>query len=161
MTDLGTKGFADRLVPQADAQRRNLATALDERAGQIDTDAGICRVAWTWADDDTIGVRLDNIVDAQRIVSHHAYIGIDRPQQLIQVEGEAVSAVYQEDHRIPSFSATSALTTAAALLMHSWFSLAGSLSATMPAPLRTKTRPFFLKASRIAMQVSMLPARST
>ena len=56
--------------------------------------------------------------------------------------------------------AVSAFITALALFMHSLNSFSGTLSATIPAPERTKMRPFFLNARRIAMQVSRLPRKS-
>ena len=53
-----------------------------------------------------------------------------------------------------------AFTTAFALLMHSLYSFTGTLSATIPAPERMNTLPFFLNTSRIEIHVSRFPLKS-
>ena len=71
----------------------------------------------------------------------------------------AYDAIMQMDRRDRRLRET-AFMTAFALLMHSLYSLTGTLSATIPAPLLTNTLPFFLNARRIAMQVSRFPRKS-
>src|ERR1700688_2105782 len=61
----------------------------------------------------------------------------------------------------PPFRAIStALSTAWALFMASWNSLAGSESATMPAPACKYACLLFISMVRMAMQESRLPAKS-
>ena len=63
--------------------------------------------------------------------------------ELKKVVGKTVVTVDEQDHGSTSWASSRARITALALFRHSSYSVSGTESATMPAPLRTKTRPFF------------------
>src|SRR6185503_4804596 len=103
-------------------------------------------------------------------VAQHLDLGTGDQQKLDEVVGEGVVVVDDEDarhscgvaHRASSCSASaSAASIAAALLSVSRCSLAGSESATMPAPAATATSPPRTSRVRMVMQVSMSPPKET
>ena len=106
-------------------------------------------------------IQILDFADGQRIVSHNTHIRFDGCRLLIEIIGKRVVVIDQEYH-YPSTSEalSSALMTARALFALSMYSLCGTESATMPPPACTVTIPFFFAAMRMAMQVSMLPAKS-
>ena len=134
--------FADGLVPQADAQNREPPAQLPDH---LDADACIFRPAGAGGEDNARRVQRGNLFHRHGVVADDPDVRFQRTDELVQVIGKAVIVIDQQDHASSASSACSmARTTAFALLMHSRYSLSGTESATMPAPLRTNTLPFFL-----------------
>ena len=94
---------------------------------------------------DPVGMHLHDLLGGELVVPDNFYVGVQGTYELLQVVGEAVVVVHEERaHSNPPAAVLTASVTALALLMYSLYSLAGMLSATIPAPDLTKTLPFFL-----------------
>ena len=156
--DRRAKGCADRLVSQAHAQQRDI---LSQLLCCLDDDSRILRPSRTGGKDDPVRFQFPDLLNGHLVVPDYLDIRIQLSDQLIQVVGKAVIVVDQQCHPSISFPAFSReFSTARALFRHSSCSFSGTESYTIPAPERTNTLPFFLYAIRIAMQVSMFPAKS-
>ena len=135
--------FADCLMSQTNSEYRNFSR---RRSDNVLADARVTRSARSGAYYYMRRVQFHNLVNGEFVIANYFYIGIYRTDKLIYVVRKAVIVIYQKYHNSPSRSETvsSALTTAFALFTHSMNSRSGTLSATIPAPARTNTRPFFL-----------------
>jgi hypothetical protein len=120
-------------------QTPRIGIRLPSSFHDVDADAGIFRASGTGGEHDGFRGHGCGLLHRDRIVPYDADVGIEGADELVEVVGKTVVIVNkQESSGIPP----RAFTTAAALLMHSRYSFAGTESATMPAPLRTKTLPF-------------------
>lgn len=114
------------------------------------------------------------IPNGQRNVLHSCEFGNDLGQQIGMVVGDRVSvdhaarqldrqgtgrSIVPRNHNCRS-AMSMALSRTLALLSVSWYSLSGTLSATMPAPAWIEAVEPCNTSVRRAMQVSMLPVKS-
>ena len=136
---LAAVGQADRLVPEADAQGRDLPA---DRGRRLHDDPRVLRPPRPGRQDDVIRPELPDFLHGHRVVADHPDVRVQRADELVEVVGKAVVVIDQQDHIVTASS--SARSEARALFRHSSYSFSGTESATMPAPLRTKTFPFFL-----------------
>src|SRR5690606_20735943 len=157
---LATKGLADALVAEADAQQGDApGKVLDGRH----RDARLARGAGAGGDDDLLRRQGFDLVEGQFVVAVHPHIRTQLPQVLHHVVGEGIVVVDHQDHgatsptRSPGSTIAAARKMALALFMVSFHSRAGTLSATIPPPAWTWSLPSLITAVRMAMAVSMLP----
>ena len=139
--DGGAEGFADGLVAQAYAEDRELPGKVGDGGNRH---AGVFRAAGAGGDEDRLGVHGFDFLYAIGIIADDPDVRVQAPGQLVQVVGKAVVVVDKYNHSRPPSAASMAVTMAFALLIHSWYSLAGTLSATRPAPDWMQRVPFFL-----------------
>ena len=126
---------------QADAQDRDVRP---QGPDHLDDHAGILRPAGAGGKDDPRRRELPDLLRGHFIVADDPDIRLDLAHQLIEVIGKAVVIVDQQDHNSSSCASSSARREARALFRLSSYSFSGTESATIPAPLRTNTFPFFL-----------------
>ena len=152
------ESLTDGLMPQTDTEKGDAARQLPHSRL---ADAGLRRPAGAGGEDQMAGGQAADLFHTQLIVAHYPNVGVEAADELIEIVGKAVIVIDQQNHRSASFCASSsAFTTALALLIHSKYSFSGTESATIPAPDRINTFPFFRKARRMAIQVSILPVKS-
>src|SRR5215218_2615200 len=93
--DLAAEDFDDRLVAEADAQRRDpRGEPPDDLAGR----AGIGGPAWTGGDDEVGGLEPLGLVRFDRVVPADVDLGAELPEQVSEVVGERVVVVDQQNH---------------------------------------------------------------
>src|SRR5450759_243608 len=151
--------IADDLVAQADTQDGNLAGELPDRV------AGYPRVLGSPRPRGDDQVRRRERPDTWHIdivVARHDHLGPQYLESLGEVVGERIVVVDERHlaavhHRSPLSAERTARTTARALDIVSSYSVAGSESATTPAPACTCARPSRMTTVLMAMQVSMSP----
>src|SRR5271166_136278 len=131
--DVAAKGGADGLMAETDAENRDFSCEVFD---DVDADARLVRRAGTGRDDDAFrGELLDLFQCGPVVAAHHDFMP-HFPDVLHQVVGKRIVVVQDKDHgSYPALS--TARSSALALFMHSWYSLSGSESATMPAPACT------------------------
>src|SRR5271165_2904354 len=93
--DLASKGFADRLMSQADAENGNSAR---EMADQVDADARLMGSAGAGGDDDPFRVHLFDLVHRNLIVAADLNLGAHFAYVLDQVVSERIVIVEDENH---------------------------------------------------------------
>ena len=103
---LAAERLADCLVPEADAEQRDLAGG---RCNQIQADAGFRGRAGARRQHDRFGLHCDRIGDGQLVVAPHLALGADVAQKVKEVEGEAVVVVDEKDHGPQTLNARSTL----------------------------------------------------
>ena len=143
------RGIGDRcaerltygLMSQTNAENRDFIEKIPDGIG---ADPGVLGAAGAGGEHQRVRLHGRKGLDRAGVIADDPQIGFDRTDQLIKVIGKAVVVINQYDHRRPSCASSSAWTTARALFRHSINSFSGTLSATMPAPDWTHTRPFFL-----------------
>ena len=139
--NLSPISLADGLMTEAYAEHRNL---LSQFLHHINADARILRPPRSGGKNDGFRLHGFQLFHRDPVISDDLNIRPDASDQLVQVIRKAVIIIDQHDHdSIPSSAFFTASTTALALFKHSWYSLSGMLSATMPAPDRAYTFPFF------------------
>src|SRR5687767_10679588 len=145
-------------MAEADAEDRHRRTeALDGG----NRDAGVLGTARAGRNHDPRRRQRRDLVQRDLVVAAHRHLGAELAQVLGEVEGERIVVVDQEDHHRSSRCASSrARKSACALLRVSSYSVAGTESATMPAPAWTWATPSRSTSVRMAMQQSRLPAKS-
>src|SRR5262245_20489492 len=94
--DQAAKGLADRLVPEADAEQRHLGVA--RRLDEIEADPRLVRRARTRRQHDRLRPRRQHLADADLVVAVHHRLGAKLTEIVVEVEGEAVVVVDQDDH---------------------------------------------------------------
>ncbi len=130
--DLATKRRADRLVTQTDPENWY---ARGKTLDGVARDPGFPRCARARRDDDFFRLERFDFVERNLVVKIDSDVGAKLSQIMIQVVGERIIVVDEENHLFLHCSANStAFSMARALLRVSWYSSAGSESATMPAP---------------------------
>ncbi len=133
--DGGAEGGADGLVAEAYAEDRD---ARAELLHGRDADACVFGATGAGREDEGFGGEHRDAGGVEVVVADDADVGVDGADELVEVVGEGVVVVDDQDHGSSSFAASSmARTTAAALLTVSSYSGPGWESATMPPPLRT------------------------
>src|SRR5262249_7398105 len=142
--DLPTERLHDRLVPEADAERRD-AGVTHERHDALR------RPAWPGRDDEPLRLQP---VEVGRVVAPHDDVRAELAEEVREVVRERVVVVDQQDHRCSVSARSTAASTAASLRRHSSCSAAGSESATMPAPAWRCATPSWSTIVRMAMHVS-------
>ena len=152
--DLSAERPAERLVAQAHAEHGHRGAT-----NELDADPGLVRRPRPRGDDDALGTEGQRLVHAHGVVSDDLHLGAQLAEVLVQVEGEGVVVVDEEDHARP-LATLSASNSACAFASVSRSSAAGSESATMPAPAWSVARRPFIVRVRMAMQKSRLPRRS-
>ena len=134
--DARAENFADGLMPQANAENRNLAAeALDCGFRH----AAVVGAAGAGRDDNRPRPRRRDSRRVDFVVAPHFDRRAQFAQKLEQIVGEGIVVVDQQNHRPPSAAAAAlarraASITARALFTLSQYSLAGSESATTPPP---------------------------
>ena len=89
------ESLADRLMAEADAENWN---GLCRLADELETDAGFVRRAGAGRQHDRIGLRRYHVGARGLVISTHDDIRPQAAQVMVQVEGEAVVVVDQNDH---------------------------------------------------------------
>ena len=89
------KRLDDRLVAEADAERRN---PRPEPPDHVDRDAGVGRPAGAGGDDDVRRRELLRFVGRDRIVPEHAHLRAELLEEVHEVVGERVVVVDDEEH---------------------------------------------------------------
>src|SRR5205085_261026 len=138
--DLAAEGLDDRLVAEADAERRHPRPS-DE------LDDALRRPAGAGRDHEPVGL---DLLEAGLVVSLDDDLGPERPEQVREVVRERVVVVDEQDHAAASDRSIAA-SSAASLRRHSSCSAAGSESATIPAPAWRWATPPASTIVRIAM----------
>src|SRR5262245_10173707 len=152
--DLPAEHLDDRLVPEADAERRD---ARREAPDDLWRRTGVRGSARPGGDDEMARLHPFGLVGVDCVVPAHLDLGAELPEQVRQVVGEGVVVVHEEDH--PRASARSiARSSAASFRRHSSCSSVGFESATMPAPAWRYATPSWSRIVRIAMHVSTAPS---
>src|SRR2546428_1597185 len=132
MADLPAVRCPDPLMAEANAERRGRRAQLVE---DISTHAEIPRVgrmAWPGRQDDRIRRKLPHLFHRDSVVAIDARVGSDFPNLLVQVVHEGIVVVDDEDlHAVASRNAARKPSSLCSVSSHS---LAGSESATIPAP---------------------------
>jgi hypothetical protein len=97
--DLSAEGLADGLMPQADAQDRQLA---GEFGDTFDRDAGFAGGAGTGRDNEPVGLAREDFVDGDLVVAVDLDVerGVDLTQALDQVVGEGVVVIDDLNHEL-------------------------------------------------------------
>src|SRR5688500_8147993 len=117
--------------------------------------------------DHRLGVHRDELLGGTFVALHDDRLAAEALDQLDEVVGERVVVVDDEDHGAPcgigsvragAGGGATAGRSAAAFAFVSRSSNAGSLSATIPAPLCTEATPSFTTTVLIVMQKSRSPA---
>src|SRR5579883_747442 len=121
--------FTDALMPQANAKRGDARPqAFDDGV----RDACLTRRAGSRRNDDLIGSQRFSLLQRDLIVAIDLHLCAQFSEILVEVVGEAVVVVYQQEHRASASS--SARSTAPSLFSVSMNSASGVESATMPPP---------------------------
>ncbi len=128
VADFAAEDLDDRLVAEADAERRRRRA---EPADDLLRCAGAGRPSGTGGDDELVGREPLRLVCVDLVVAEHLHVHAERAEQMREVVRERVVVVDQEHHRSANSIAAS---RAASLLRHSWCSSSGIESATMPPP---------------------------
>ena len=140
IADFGPEYLTYSLVSQAYPEYGDFSCQMPHH---IFTNARIRRLSRSRRQDNQLRGQLHYGIRRHFIVTYHMDIRVYGTDQLIQIIRKAVVIIYQQNHpSIPPSAVSSAILTAFALLMHSWYSFSGSLSATIPAPERINTLPF-------------------
>src|SRR5664280_2596021 len=92
---LAAERLADRLMPEADTEDRNVRCGL---GNQIEADAGFVRGAGAGREHDGFRFGGDHIGGRNLVVAMHDNVRPQPAQVMEQVEGEAVVVVDQNDH---------------------------------------------------------------
>src|SRR6188768_396310 len=122
-------------MPEADPEHRHAAR---ERADHVHADSRVVRCTRPRRDAQVRGIHLLRFLDRDRVVAPHIDLGAQHHEGLYQVVGEGVVVVDQQQaylstHR-PSAASLRARAMAPDFATTSSYSVAGTLSATMPAP---------------------------
>src|SRR2546425_12875468 len=132
MADLPAVRCPDPLMAEANAERRG---PPDQYKKDISTHAEIPRVgrmAWPGREHDRIRRKLPHLFHRDAVVAIDARVGSDFPNLLVQVVHEGIVVVDDEDlHAAASRNAARKPSSLCSVSNHS---LAGSESATIPAP---------------------------
>src|SRR3954451_25156864 len=147
--DLAAERLDDRLMTQADAERRH--ARVPHEADQL-----LGRPAGAGREDQVR--RLELRVELVRPL--HGDFGPELAQVVREVVRERVVVVDEQDHRCSCSASSIAASRAASLFRPSWCSSAGSESATIPPPAWSSASPSTSTSVRIAMHVSMNPPGS-
>src|SRR4051812_30181367 len=93
--DGAAEGLGERLVAEADAQRRHpgLGEALDD----VEADPRLVGRARTGRDDDAVGPAREQLLDVRGVVAHDVELAAQLAQVLDEVVGERVVVVDDED----------------------------------------------------------------
>ena len=159
LPDLAAEGLDDRLVAEADAERRH---ARPEAPDELDGDARFRRPSRARRDDEPVGRERLRLVDRERVVAVHGDLGAALLEQVDEVPGEGVVVVdHQELHAYSSSARSIAASSAASFARHSRCSASGSESATTPAPAWSRATPSATTIVRSAMHESIVPSGST
>ena len=129
--DLAAEGFDDRLVAEADAERRAWPRARQRTTSGVDPRR---RTAGPGGDDEVGRAEPCRRVRVDRVVAAHDHLRAELAEQVREVVRERVVVVDEQDQRCSASARSIAASTAASLRRHSSCSAAGSESATMPAP---------------------------
>ena len=154
--DLAAEGLDDRLVAEADAERRR---AWGQAAQDRERLAGGRGATRAWRDDEVGGSQAVGLVGVDLVVAADDDLGAELAEHVREVVREAVVIVDQQDHRRASASSI-ARSSAASFFRHSSCSSAGTESATIPAPACRCATPSLSTSVLIAMQVSSVPPGS-
>ena len=131
LADLSAEGLDDRLVAEADAERRSRRA---EPPDDLDRDPGAGGPAGTGGDDKVRRRQPLGLLDRDRVVPPHDDLHAELREEVREVVRERVVVVDEQDHRCSASARSIAASTAASLRRHSSCSAAGSESATIPAP---------------------------
>ena len=101
--DLAPECLHDRLVAEADAERRH---ARPEAPHDLDRRAGVARAPRPRRDQDMAWRQLLGRVRVDRVVPVHGDLAPERAEQVREVVGEGVVVVDEENHRRASASRT-------------------------------------------------------
>src|SRR4051794_23091552 len=156
--DGAAEGLGERLVAQADAERRD--AGLGKPLDDLEADARLVRGARAGRDDDAVGPSLEQLVDVRGVVAHDVELAPQLAQVLDEVVGEGVVVVDDEDsHGQSGCSAASAIAsrTARDFATDSSNSYSGLASATVPPPACTCATPSLTTTVRMWMHVSRSP----
>ena len=137
----GAAGLTDRLMSKAYAKYWGF---FSQFFYNFNTYTCLCRTSRSRRKDDGLRLHLFYLFYCKFIISNHPDIRLYRTDQLIYVIGKTVIIIDQQYHISPSCASSMAFITAMALFAHSSYSFCGTLSATIPAPERMHTSPFFL-----------------
>ena len=94
--DLAAERLAEGLVAEADAEERH-RRAADE----LEADPRLVGRARPRRDHDPLGPERERLVDAHRVVADDLHVGPELAEVLVEVEGERVVVVDEEDHARP------------------------------------------------------------
>ncbi len=156
VADLAAEGLDDRLVAEADAERRRRRR---QPADDVERRARRGRPAGAGGDDEVRRREPLGLVRVELVVAQHRHLDSERPEQVREVVRERVVVVDEEHAHADSASARSiAASRAASLFRHSWCSAAGSESATIPPPAWRYATPSRRTSVRMAMHVSIAPS---
>ncbi len=131
LRDLAAEGLDDRLVAEADAERRRRGgQAADDvqRGTRLPGPSGPRR------DDEVRWGELACCVRVDLVVAQDDDFAAELLQQVREVVGEAVVVVHEQDLHLTASARLSAVSSAASLRRHSSCSACGLESATTPAP---------------------------
>src|SRR6476660_5498057 len=134
-----------RLVSEAHAEDRDLSRKLlDER----DTNPRLGRRARSGGDDDPVELSAPrpDLIDCDHVIPDDVHLRAKLREELVEVVGERIVVVDQQNHRAPSElsidSASSIARTSARILWKlSAYSPSGVLSRTMPPPACKEATP--------------------
>lgn len=132
--DVTAEGGAHALVTEADAQQGDTSGEVSDSG---DGDTGLIGGTGSGRYDDVVRVEGFDLIQRDLIVAHDADFLTQFSEVLDEVIGKGVVVIDHEEHRrYPNpFSAIStAFIMPRALLRVSWYSLAATESATIPAP---------------------------
>ena len=90
LPDLAAERLDDRLVAEADAERRD---ARAEPANQLDRDAGVGRAAGAGGDEQVRRLESLGLLDRDRVVPEHLHLGAELLEEVHEVVGERVVVV--------------------------------------------------------------------
>ena len=142
-----------RLVSETDAEDRDLpCKGLYRREG----DSSRVWIAGARGYDERVWLQRRDSLDVDLVVPEHLDVDAKSGYRLDEVVGERIVVVYQNSHT-SSFANSAAWKTAFDLFIVSWYSFAGSESATIPAPARIVRTPFSRTIVRITIAKSMSP----
>src|SRR5450755_3517483 len=155
---LASKGNADRLVAEADAEHRDAAAEVTH---EVNTDASFLGGPGPWRHHDRGRTAARNVRDRERVVALHDDRRPKLAQVLHEVEGERV-VVVDDEHRTAqprthAFASSTARICAATLLSISTVSSRTDESATIPAAACTYATPSRTTMVRSAIAVSRSP----
>src|SRR5262245_39357059 len=158
---LATESLADCLMAKADTENGYAVLGLVD---EFEADAGLIGGTRSRRQNDRLRSGREHLADTDLVIAMDDRLGAEIPQEMIQVPGEAVVVVDEDDHcplpaRPAKRTASSAARNSAfALLTHSMCSDLGTLSATRPAPACTYILPSLTMAVLSMMHVSMSPS---
>jgi hypothetical protein len=92
---LAAKGLADSLVAEADAQNGHLVLRLGDK---VEADPGLIGRAGARRQHNCLGPCRENLADADLVVAMDHRLGAEITQEVIEVPGEAVVIVDEDDH---------------------------------------------------------------